>query len=586
VTQRVLVVLLFGFAGIVALILSGYAWKRREIPGGAYFAVLMLAVSWWGITNAAELAATQAVGKVLWSKLSYVSVTSTGLLFMLFAAHYSRNPGWLATRRAYWLWSVPILVTLLAATNELHGLVWPTLTLAENNLGVVILYGHGPAVWLIAAYSYLVLLYGSITLLRTALRSADIYRWQAVLLVIGAVLPWIGNFLYLSGLNPLPGIDLTPLGFTLTGVLVAVSIFRYQLLDLLPVAYDHLFENLPDAVLVLDVQQRVVGLNPAARHLFEQKQLEVGKLAQEWLKEYPSLCAMVQQGRSGQLEVVWAESTWMEARFVPLREERGRLAGQLLLLRDITVRKEAERQLVEMNRMKTQLLANVSHDLRTPLGSIIGFADMLREQVFGELNQEQKSAAREIIDSANQLLAFIENLIGQAQIESGRVVMHDRPFLLRDLMDVARNSSALAATKKGIALIIEADPAVPEVLEGDFYWLRQVLSNLLGNAIKFTDRGEVRLHIFCPDAEHWAMKVSDTGIGIAPELQQMIFEPFRQVDESRTRPYSGSGLGLSIVSQLVKMMKGTLLLESTLEQGSIFTVILPLKPEKQDEPKA
>jgi len=580
VTLRTLVIILFSMVGVVSLFLAEYAWRRRQIPGGAYFAILMLAVSWWGITNAAELAATQVADKVLWSKLSYVSVTSASALFMFFAAHYSRSPGWLATRRAYWLWSVPILVTALAATNEWHELLWSSLTMTENNLGTVMLYGHGPAIWLIAAYSYLALLYGSIILIRAVLHSLNVYRWQAAMLIVAAVLPWIGNVMYLTGLNPLVGIDLTPLGFTLTGVLVAISIFRYQLLDLLPVAYDHLFENLPDAVLVLDAQHRLVGLNPAAKRLFEHKRLEAGKLVQEWLGEYPALCAMVQQGDEAQMEMQWREGVWMEVRLVTLHEQQNkRLAGYLLLLQDITVRKEAEQQLVEMNRMKTQLLANVSHDLRTPLGAIIGFADMLREQVLGEMNQEQKNAAREIMDSANQLLAFIENLIGQAQIESGQVMIRNRPFRLRDLMDAARNLAALGTTKKGLALVIEADPIVPETLTGDFYWLRQVLANLLNNAVKFTDRGTVRLRIFCPDAEHWALEVSDTGIGIPAEAQQLIFDPFRQVDESRTRPYAGSGLGLSIVKRLVDLMHGQLTLESVLGQGSTFTVILPLKPE-------
>ncbi len=585
-TLRNIVVALFVVAGVVALSLALYTWQRRKMPGGLYFVIMMLSVSWWGITNAAELAATEASVKVLWSQVSYISVTSTSLLFMLFAVQYSRTSGWAASRGVYALWSVPLLVTVLAATNDWHGLVWPTLTMAENALGTVMLYGHGPAVWLIAAFAYLTLLYGSFVLSRSVLRSANIYRWQAVMLVVAALLPWVGNILYLTGLSPLKGIDLTPLAFTLTGVLVAIGIFRYQLLDLLPVAYDRLFENLPDAVLVLDLQKRLVGANPAAYGLFSEKPLQMGQSAENWLAAYLTLWQAIQQGGETQLEVLWSLKNeprrWMEGRLVVLHEGHGRVAGHLVLLRDVTTRKEAEQQLLETNRMKTQLLANVSHDLRTPLGAIIGFADMLREEVFGEMNQEQKNAAREIMDSSNQLLGFIENLIGQAQIESGRVVMHERPFKVRDLAEAARTSAALAATKKGLVLLIEVDPAMPETVMGDFYWLRQVLANLLSNGVKFTEHGQVRLRFFCPDAQHWAFEVRDTGIGIPLDAQQIIFEPFRQVDESRTRPYSGSGLGLSIVRQLVDLMQGQLAVDSTPGQGSMFTVILSLKRGKND----
>ncbi|MBN2387407.1 MAG: PAS domain-containing protein [Anaerolineales bacterium] len=272
-----------------------------------------------------------------------------------------------------------------------------------------------------------------------------------------------------------------------------------------------------------------------------------------------------------------------EMTITPLIQANGSISHYIAVKQDITERKVAENALkkahaeaMKANQLKTQLLANVSHDLRTPLGAVIGYAEMLEMGIFGKMNSEQDNAVNEILDSANQLLAFVNNMIGQAQFETGRILLTDRAFAPDELIEPIRAWTSFYAKKRGLSLIFDVDADLPNPLYGDPYWLRQVLLNLVINAIKFTEKGGVRVQLFKADTRHWTIRVTDTGIGIPRKNQKAIFEPFTHLEGSTARKQVGSGLGLSIVKLLTKAMKGRIQLDSTPGQGTTFTITLPL----------
>jgi signal transduction histidine kinase len=267
----------------------------------------------------------------------------------------------------------------------------------------------------------------------------------------------------------------------------------------------------------------------------------------------------------------------------PLVQPDGTITNFIALKQDITERKQTEEQLklahkqaVEANRLKTQLLASVSHDLRTPLGTIMGYAEMLLVEAFGPQNEAQKTATAEILNSANSLLTFVNNLIGQAQIETGKIMLNNQPFEPSVLVDSIRSVVNYHAAKKNLNLKIEIDPQLPQVLIGDSYWLRQILLNLVNNAIKFTQTGSVHIRFYKSNDTTWALQVSDTGIGIPEKDRENIFDAFYQHSDVSEKKYGGSGLGLSIVKQLTILMGGKIELESQVGQGSTCTVLLPL----------
>jgi signal transduction histidine kinase len=250
-----------------------------------------------------------------------------------------------------------------------------------------------------------------------------------------------------------------------------------------------------------------------------------------------------------------------------------------LRLREIALG-DALKQAVDANRFKSQMLAHVSHDLRTPLGGIIGFSEILKEEVDGPLNDEQKETAAGILANGNRLLNMVNTLLDQAQLERGTFTLVNNTFDYRKLLEPLHVAHSVMAKSKDLYLEIEAKSDVPTILYGDLLRLQEILGNLVENALKFTRKGGVKVTLFCPDTEHWAVEVADTGAGIPLDAQEYIFEPFRQVDDSVTRKHGGVGLGLSIVKQLVDLMEGDISVQSEVGKGSKFLVILPLQKKE------
>jgi two-component system, sensor histidine kinase RpfC len=238
---------------------------------------------------------------------------------------------------------------------------------------------------------------------------------------------------------------------------------------------------------------------------------------------------------------------------------------------------EARKRADEANKAKGRFLANVSHEMRTPLNGVLAMADVLRET---RLNDAQREIVDTLGTSAHLLLAQIEDVLDMAKIEAGRVQIEKRPFDLGSLLTSTIKVMLPQARYKGLDVRTEIAPDAARWFEGDAHHLRQVLLNLLSNAVKFTERGEILLKVVVVETQDAAARlrfeVKDTGIGIAPGKQAAIFEPFTQADDSITRLYGGTGLGTTIARQLVMLMGGEIGVQSALGVGSLFWFEMPL----------
>jgi len=253
----------------------------------------------------------------------------------------------------------------------------------------------------------------------------------------------------------------------------------------------------------------------------------------------------------------------------PVYDRENEEIGTVAVFRDVT--REAE-----IERMKSSFIGIVSHELRTPLSAIIGLSEMIKEAVYGPVNNLQVMAIERILRNTRHMLSMVGDLLDQAQIEAGKMKILAKPFKPSELLKDVQDVMGPLVAEKGLNLTSEIDPQLPESFMGDQQRLQQVLINLVNNSVKFTEAGNICIRLFLADAGHWGLQVKDTGHGISEDGLKHIFEAFYQVDSTTTRRQGGFGLGLSIVKQLTILMNGDIHVESTPGSGSTFTIKLPL----------
>lgn len=702
-------ILLISFC--IAIMLVVRLYSLRGTPGAFGLLLSNIAMAVWILGYIFEMIDPDLSQKIFWAKLQYLGIATLPVWFLLFAITYQERSAQFRPIRLALLLGIPVATISTVFSNETIGWMWPVIELQPGWVIAPLQITHSWWFWLHTGYSYLALLAATLLLIRSARNSPRVFAPQSMLMLGGMLIPWLSNIVFLAGIKVGPNLDLTPLGFTLTNLLVVIGFLRYRIFDLLPVAYASIFESMSDGVIVVDNQGRIVQANAAALEIFKtQHELGMGSSLPQILPHLPpppneaDITALpakevsIGSGKSSRTyilrttklqekgsqvsgyvviltditvlkyaqdqmrlqvmalntagngivitnhegQIAWVNrafceltgyqadevigknpsllksgllpteyyqqlwqtiltgSTWHgeisnrrkdgsiyieEMTVTPFSQSPGTITHFIAIKQDITERKRAEERLIqahneamEANRLKTQLLANISHDIRSPLGAVIGYSEMLSAGTFGEITPKQAGAIDEITNSANQLLVFVNNLIGHAQIETGRISMVNRTIHLDELTESAFAPIKLAAKKKGLLLLREIRHDLPPKLTGDPYWIRQIMINLLSNAEKFTEHGCIKLQVYRKDAASWAFEVIDTGIGIAPEDQGAIFEPFQQANLAQIRAI-GSGLGLSIVRELTAQMGGEVEIESQPGQGSTFRIVLPMNKQ-------
>ena len=370
-----------------------------------------------------------------------------------------------------------------------------------------------------------------------------------------------------------------------------------------------LFENVPDHIYFKDKKSRFVAVSKALAGWLgaESSEAMIGKTDFHYFTEEHAKPAfrdeqeVMKKGQpiEGKVEKETypdGRVTWVSTTKIPWYDENGNIIGTFGISRDMTELKNKEFELIEAretaqraSQAKTTFLAIMSHEIRTPLNAIIGMCEILEETV---LSKEQHEYLKILREAGETLLAIINDVLDISKIECGDVQIEKSEFSLDTLVEKVCDILAIRAHKKGIELADHISPNVPMNLIGDSYRMRQILVNLIGNSIKFTDEGEIILNVRLAEQKEsqcevekrdevcLLFSVKDTGVGIPKEKQNAIFDSFRQADSSTTRKFGGTGLGLSISKRLVELMGGKMWVESEEGKGSEFFFTVRFKIQK------
>lgn len=354
----------------VSIVVTVMMWKHRSARSGWYLFMLFVAISEWALANGLEAAAVPQELKIFWSKVAYLGIQTSPVFLMFFALSYTGRVHRIKPMVFALLLVIPVLIILLAATNEMHGLIWASFSAGPEDMNSLI-YHHGPAFWIGVANIITMVTFATTFLVVSAVRSQKVYRFQHLIIILASILPWVGMIMYLLNLSPFPGLDTTAIGFLFTGILLMIGISRGKMMNYIPIAHELLFKSIEDGIIVLDEDLRIMDMNRGAEDQLSMNFNDmVGKCLTEVLKVPETILEYFDKDENRRFEMhsPFGNQNWLNIGISPLRNNRQNFFGWVMFFENISQRKETERKLQQSNQK-----------LERQLNEIRALEDQLRE---------------------------------------------------------------------------------------------------------------------------------------------------------------------------------------------------------------
>lgn len=545
-------------SAIAALVISRYTWERRRQPGAAWLALAELAAGIWAGLDLFNYLADLPAVEIAVKSSTWALIIVAGLAFFRFACTYTRRERWWQITRAPIIAAI-ILNFVVMATNHYHHLMWPGVRWVDIGFARVPWLESGPAFfWLFRPTAYGLPLAGVLVLVIGTAGSQVFYLRQIALVVVAALVPVIANFFLVS--TTAPGVDLTPVTVVMVAAALAWSTVRLGLLDVMPVARSLLLEQIDDGVVVLDGNEGVVELNPAARSLLGCEPRKPGTPAEQTMPFWRNLKSRIESAEGQAIEVDLGSEplSVIELTSSPIHAETGVSLGRMLVLHDITAQARLIRDL-------DVYAETVARDLKKPLVDVIGRIEALgrSNRTLGDESTEHLRAAERM---CSRMTSTIDALLWFSQLRSDEKVVVE-PLDMGKIVESAlqRLSAAVAQSKAELSVSERWPPAT-----GQPVWVEEVWTNYISNAIKYGGSPpRVELGASQDDAQRRRYWVRDNGPGLNEQQRSRLFTEFTRLDPQRSE---GHGLGLSIVQRIVEKLGGTVGCDS---KGSTFWFTLP-----------
>lgn len=579
--------IMYFFSALLSLVIVFLVIGKKEIEGKKSFIWMILMAAEWALAAGFEKHATNIETKILWSKIEYLGNMSVSIFFLNFIIYFTQQKITWSFKKEFLIWIIPIFAFILAITNDFHHLVWSDFTWSPvgNN---ILVYHHGIAFWVVTPYCMIIGLLGISILIRNIINYPSLYKNQAFSLICACLFPILTTGAYISGLNPVIGLDISPFGIMFSGFFLFYAISQQRLFDLIPVAHCTLFKKMKDGMLVIDERQRILDYNPMILEMFNVHETISGKYYPE---VFPALLDFWQNytGKEEKNAELFIEDNniWLEIICTPLKDEKDQFHGNLLILRNITIRKisenklktlnaqlkESEQKLIYINEQKDKFFSIIAHDLKSPFTTIIGLTEILSEDFDYYSEEEKKDYLISIKNAGNNTYKLLENLLEWAQSQTGAIPFNPQKLEIKDVVNEIRDVLKMNAQKKQIELLVNISSDI--FVFADKNMLHTILRNLITNAIKFSYSGS-SIEINCINTtKDTIISVKDQGVGIKEEDISKMFQIGYKLKNFGTMNEKGTGLGLLLCKEFVEKHGGKIWVESTIGEGSEFSCSFP-----------
>jgi PAS domain S-box-containing protein len=556
------------------LVTVGVSWMIFKRTGGAvrWFGWMMLSIAIWAISYGCELSSDTLSQMLFWINIEYLGISYAPPLWIIFVIGFTGKERWLTPLNWFLIFIIPTITLLMVWTNRWHHLHYASVGVDNN--GPFPLLSLKVAIWykIHTVYFYLMLGWGMYLIISRFRKADGFIKRQNRIILFGAFIPWMVNFSYLLNLRPFGHLDLTPFAFIASSLIISIGLLGFKLFDIVPIARGKIIEALQEGILVLDIQNRVIDINPEMRKIIgPYTDHIIGKKPAHLFPGFAELNDTVHNQENSSIEIKLNDGRFFSVTLTSLFERQTIYSGKIMLFRDITDRKQSEDKLHELNRLKDRLFSIISHDLRSPLLSLMDILSMASDGMVSD--EEFKSFLPTLSKNIGYTSGLVDNLLQWSKSQLEGTAINATHFDIKDNVTYVLNSFGQISADKGV--ILHNNINLATVVYADMDMIQAVLRNLVSNAIKFCRKGDkisINAEIRRGIATIW---IADTGIGIAAENIDKLFGTNNFTTRGTTNE-QGTGLGLLLCKDFIEKNGGKIWVESKPDQGSRFYFTLPI----------
>jgi PAS domain S-box-containing protein len=541
-----------------------------------WFGLVMLCIAVWSVTYAMELACLTKEDMLFWVNFEYIGIAFLPATWLVFTLKFSNLRKLITPATLVLIFIFPVITLITVWTDHNHHMHYQSVELLTN--GPFPILRMEPGFWyhIHTVYFYFALALGNYFLFKNYITHNRLFRKQNRSIIIASFIPWMVNVLYLSGIRPYDGIDLTPYAFIVTSATIAFSFLRFKLFTIIPVAHEKVVESMHDGILIIDSNENIVDANKAIKEFLALKNEKViGRKASYILKDHQQWMDRITYNTEGQFDIL-VNDKYLEVYSTRLQDPNSENYGLIFIARDITERKNAQDilqqqadQLKSLNGVKDKLFSIISHDLRSPLASL---AELLNLAKTGNLTgQEFTTFISLVSDNVGYTSTLLENLLHWSRSQIKGEGINPQSFDIYEVVGKEVKYFTKNAADKKISII---DKTVPgNFVFADKDMIQLVVRNLISNAIKFCNPSDTITLSAITGQHYTTVSVIDTGVGMNKESTAKLFGA--DIFTTRgTQDEYGTGLGLMLCKDFVEKNGGTIRVDSELGKGSTFTFTL------------